>query len=243
MTNGSGLKTFVEKFRKYNKPIWMTEFCYDLGQNPSVESHRRLMCDVLNYFETDPLIERYAWFMYDAPNNWSAAGLRPKGNNKGELTNLGKIYNYFSSMDKNRHYGHNEAIPAEHYSNCNASETAGNAKFTSSVYLNVSSDETGILEVNNFGLPKWLEYKINPANKGEYQFIIRYASQGESAIKISVDNTELGEIVLPSTGSYTKWETITSTKTFSIESGNHTVRITPSKGSISMNWWRYKSEK
>ncbi|GHU72071.1 hypothetical protein FACS189413_14620 [Bacteroidia bacterium] len=238
----SALKSYVERFRKYNKPVWMTEFCAWEGE-VSVDKQREYMCDVLNYFESDPFIERYSWFKYDGSTTANPRyGLRPAGNYKGELSELGKIYVYLSSLDKELHYTHNQVIPGEHYSNCNASEAVETSKFTSGPQLKVSSDVTGILEVTNFGLPKWAEYKIAPVVKGDYHLIIRYASSGDSKIKISINDQEIRELDLPKTGSYTNWETIT-TPVVPLKAGKQTIRITPSKGMISLNWWRYKRER
>jgi hypothetical protein len=235
----SALKSYVERFRKYNKPLWMTEFCAWEGE-VSVEKQQAYLCDVLNYFESDPIIERYAWFKYDGSTTVNPRyALRPAGNNKGELSALGKIYVYLSSLDKQLHYTHNQVIPAEHYSNSNASEAVGSTKFIAGPQLNASSDITGILELANFGLPQWVEYKIEPVVKGDYHLILRYASSGDSKVKIALNGREIREIELPKTGGYTDWATIT-TPVIPLNAGKQTIRITPSKGMISLNWWRYK---
>ncbi|MDR1740048.1 MAG: DUF5010 C-terminal domain-containing protein [Bacteroidales bacterium] len=242
MPNAAGLKGMVERFRKYNKPIWMTEFCYDLGMNPNADQQRQMMCDVLNYFETDPLIERYAWFMFDAPAKWGSCGLRPVGNNKGQFTDLGKIYVNFSSMDKEYHYGNNQVIPAEHYSNNNMADDIGTTTYKQSVRLSVCSDTTGILEVNEFRSPKWLEYQIaQDSLAGNYKFVIRYASGVDSKMKIMANGKEIGEVDLPKTGGYTTWATI-ETPALELGEGKQTIRFAPSEGIINMNWWRYKKE-
>jgi hypothetical protein len=240
MNYPSALKSFMERFRKYNKPIWLTEFCAWEGTR-TAEDQRIYMSQVLNYLESEPMIERYSWFKYDgSTTNNPQYALRPAGNNSGDLSDLGQIYVAMSSYDKEYHYGHNQVIPAEHYCNTNMSDVA-NDKWQDGIQLKVSSDETGILEVTNFGLPKWLEYKIEPVVSGDYHLIVRYASSGDSKCKILCDDNEIGEIELPKTGGYTSWETVT-TPALPISSGKHTVRIVPSKGMISVNWWRYKRE-
>jgi hypothetical protein len=240
MNSPSALKSFMELFRKYNKPVWLTVFCAWEGTR-TAEQQRAYMSQVLNYLESEPMIERYSWFKYDGSTTANPQyGLRPTGNNKGELSNLGKIYVNMSSYDKEYHYGHNQVIPAEHYCNTNISEVA-NDEWQDGVELKVSSDETGILEVTSFGSSRWLEYKIEPVVKGDYHLIIRYATSIDSKCKILCDGNEIGEIELPKTGGYTSWTTIT-TPAMSISSGKHTIRIIPSKGMISMNWWRYKRD-
>jgi hypothetical protein len=240
MNEPSAVKGFMEKFRKYGKPVWLTEFCAWEGTR-TAEQQRAYMSNIINYLESEPMIGRYAWFKYDGSTTANPQyALRPTGNNQGALSDLGKIYVNMSSYDKEYHYGHNQVIPAEHYCNTNMSEAAHD-KWVAGVQLKISSDETGILEVTEFGLPKWLEYQIEPSVGGNYHFIVRYAANGDSKCKVFSDGNEIGEIELPKTGGYTTWETIT-TPTLPVTKGKHTIRIVPSKGMISLNWWRYKRE-
>jgi hypothetical protein len=241
MNTPSAVKSFVERFRKYGKPVWMTEFCSWEGNGITAEKQMAYMSDVVGYFESDPMVERYAWFKYDgsATQNPQYA-LRPTGNNKGALTDLGKVYVYMSSLDKTLHYEANDVIPAEHYCNTNMSEAAGSATWIAAVQLNVSSDEAGILEISKMGMPKWVEYKVKVADGGSYSLDIRYATNADAKCKILYDGKEVGEVELPKTGGYTTWETIT-TPPVNFSSGQHTVRFAPSKGMTSLNWWRFKS--
>ena len=240
MNTPSAVKSFVERFRKYGKPIWMTEFCSWEGSNITAEKQIAYMSDVVGYFEADPLVERYAWFKYDG----SATGnpqyaLRRTGNNKGELTDVGKVYVYMSSLDKALHYEEKDVIPAEHYCNTSMSEAAGSEQWLAGVQLNVSSDEAGLLEISKMGMPKWVEYKVSVANGGSCSLDIRYATNTDAKCKILYDGQELIEVELPKTGGYTTWQTIT-TPPVNFGSGQHTVRFVPSKGMVSLNWWRFK---
>ncbi|GHT14378.1 hypothetical protein AGMMS4956_12090 [Bacteroidia bacterium] len=239
MNSPSAVKSYVERFRKYNKPIWMTEFCAWEG-NRTAEQQREFMSDILNYFENDPIIERYSWFMYEGnPAANPQYALRPSGNRNGELTDLGKVYINMSSQDKNTYYSALDVIPAEHYSNTNMSAVVGSTTWQASVQLKVCSDSTGILEVANFGLPKWLEYPISVVAAGSYSLTIRYAASSDSKCKIRIGDTDLAEIDLPKTGSYTTWATLT-TPPITLNAGNQSLRFVMSKGMVSMNWWKFK---
>jgi hypothetical protein len=241
--DAAAVKNYVECFRKYKKPIWMTEFSAGEGE-VSIEQQREYMCNVLNYFESDPIIERYAWFAYDgaATNIIKNANceLRPRGNKTGELTDLGKVYIYFSSFDKKLYYAQDTVIPAEHYSNCNASEMTGKEEeFAYGPQLKVSPDEIGgILEVADADPFVWMEYQIAPKATNNYLLIVRYASDTDSKIKVFSNGREISEIDLPKTGSNTTWST--STTTISLNAGKQTIRIAPSKGMVSLDWWQYK---
>ncbi|MDR3367072.1 MAG: DUF5010 C-terminal domain-containing protein [Prevotellaceae bacterium] len=240
MNTPSAVKSFVERFRKYGKPVWMTEFCAWEGDNITAEKQMAYMSDVVGYFEADPLIGRYAWFKYDGSDTKHPQyALRRSGNNKGELTDLGKVYVYMSSLDKALRYEEKEVIPAEHYSNSCMSEAVGTSRWIAGVQLNVSSDTTGILEISKMGMPKWVEYSISVADGGSYSLDVRYATNADAKCKILCDGQELSELELPKTGGYAKWETL-STPPMALSSGQHTVRFVPSKGMVSLNWWRFK---
>lgn len=88
-------------------------------------------------------------------------------------------------------------------------------------------------------MPKWVEYKVSVANGGSCSLDIRYATNTDAKCKILYDGQELIEVELPKTGGYTTWQTIT-TPPVNFGSGQHTVRFVPSKGMVSLNWWRFK---
>jgi hypothetical protein len=240
MNTPAAVKEFVEKFRKYGKPVWMTEFCAWDGE-VSVEQQRSYMCDVLNYFEVDPLIERYAWFKYDGNVSVNPHyALRSTGNSNGDLTDLGKLYFNISMLDKTRFYKPGEEIPAHLYSNTNMSEVVGTAQWVAGVQLRVSTDTSGVLEVMNFALPKWLEYQIAVPGSGSYSFDLRYAASSSAECSVYIGDRQVGKIALPATGGYSTWQTLTYASPVSIDGGNHTVRFVPSKGMVSLNWWKFR---
>jgi len=76
----------INKYRGYNKPVWLTEFyCND------ATLFENYMKRALAYLETDPLVFRYSWFKgrIDRVNTLL--------NGSGQLTPLGKIYNEFQN--------------------------------------------------------------------------------------------------------------------------------------------------
>jgi Glycosyl hydrolase catalytic core len=59
---GDALRSYIAMFKKYGKPIWLTEFsCGDSGTQP-VTKQQSYMKEALAYLESDPDIFRYAWF-------------------------------------------------------------------------------------------------------------------------------------------------------------------------------------
>jgi hypothetical protein len=56
------LRSYIAMFKKYGKPIWLTEFsCGDQGTQP-VSKQQSYMKAALDYLENDPDVFRYAWF-------------------------------------------------------------------------------------------------------------------------------------------------------------------------------------
>ena len=242
--NANAIRSYVEMFRKYGKPVWMTEFCAWEG-TVSDDRQREYMSDVINYMESEPLIERYSWFKYDGnPAGNPHYALRPTGNNRGELTDLGKIYLSISSLDKTTAYAPDEIVPAEHYSNTNMSDVAGTSGWAPGVQLKICSDPAGgILEVANFGLPKWLEYRLDLSTPPNLcQIAIRYAAIVDSKCRITIDGKDT-EIELPATASATDWRTLRHSLELPDGSDSvYTIRFTPTKGLLSLNWWRIETE-
>jgi len=87
------LKEKVSWFRKYKKPIWITEMAGGLI-NRTVEDQLRFMKDAILFLDNDPAIERYAWFSLEPyAGSEVSALISKKGDTK--LTELGNIYNYY----------------------------------------------------------------------------------------------------------------------------------------------------
>jgi len=85
------LKWYLNKFRKYNKKVWVTEFScakWDGSYNPSPAFHIAYMKAALQILENDPMIFRYAWFTGRTSDN---PVVNIFGGN-GQLTDLGKQY-------------------------------------------------------------------------------------------------------------------------------------------------------
>jgi len=88
------LTQFLAKLKKYNLPIWLTEFaCPAANQPDSVEL--TFMKAALTLLENEPSIERYAWFgtRLDPTDGWLGHQVDLLSDSACELTDLGKLYN------------------------------------------------------------------------------------------------------------------------------------------------------
>jgi len=88
------LKTYLAALKKYNKPIWLSEFaCPAAGKPDSFETD--FMKQVLDLLENDPMIEKYAWFgtRLDPKDQWLGPQVDLLSDSSCALTPLGKLYN------------------------------------------------------------------------------------------------------------------------------------------------------
>jgi len=88
------LTQYLDSLKKYNKPIWLTEFaCPAAGKEDSFEID--FMKQALNLLDNDPAIERYSWFgtRLDPKDAWLGHQVDLLSDSACALTDLGKLYN------------------------------------------------------------------------------------------------------------------------------------------------------
>jgi hypothetical protein len=90
MSTVSALTWYLGEWKRYGKPIWLTEFCAWDGIETSAtpQYQKNFMLEALPILDNDPDIYRYAWFVARSngiPYNSLLAG-------SGVLTELGLIY-------------------------------------------------------------------------------------------------------------------------------------------------------
>ena len=236
MSSPSAVQGYIEKFEKYNKPIWMTEFCAWDPVPGSVTTQMDYMCAVLNYLEANPKVERYAWFMprmsgkvESVPYNQLLTHDYP-----AELTELGKMYCWFSPMDKSVWLRANRPILASEYV-----AVANNA-----MPLRPSTD-TEVLQqvggkglmITNFAAGQQLTYQVCvPENSTE--FTLRYCGYSNSICEVLVDGVSQNYIDMPRNGSSTEW--IVAKAPLSISEGKHTVTLKLFSGSCYLSAFEIK---
>ena len=236
MSSPSAVQGYVEKFEKYNKPIWMTEFCAWDPAPSGYPTQMDYMCAVLNYMESRPSVQRYAWFMprmsgkvESVPYNQLLTHDYP-----AELTELGKMYCWFSPMDKSVWLRANRPILASEYV-----AVANNA-----MPLRPSTD-TEVLQqvggkglmITNFAAGQQLTYQVCvPENSTE--FTLRYCGYSNSICEVLVDGVSQNYIDMPRNGSNTEW--IVAKAPLSISEGKHTVTLKLFSGSCYLSAFEIK---
>ncbi len=82
------LRNYLTKFKKYNKPLWVTEFAPWDPPKPDYEGVVKYMLEAIPILENDPDVFRYSWFATRVSINPDISLLGADG----EMTKLGQLY-------------------------------------------------------------------------------------------------------------------------------------------------------
>lgn len=217
MASPTAVKNYVEMFKKYGKPIWMTEFCAWDPVPSNVEKQMDYMCAVLNYFEQEEAVERYAWFM---PRTSSAVDKAPymqllTHGSPVELTDLGVLFTQFSSFDKKAYLPIVGGVGAHQYVGVS----------TDNISLRVDSERKPYIQNIQEGM--WADYQVYAAqNKSTLK--LTYATVVNSVVNVYQDGSMVATVDMPKTGGMSTLGTIEVPNVLS--RGNHTLRIEVAKG-------------
>ena len=236
MSSASAVQGYVEKFEKYNKPIWMTEFCAWDPVPGSVTTQMDYMCAVLNYLEANPKVERYAWFIPRSGNKVDSPPYMQllTHDYPADLTDLGKMYCWFSPMDKSVWLRANRPILASEYV-----AVANNAMpLRPSTDTEVQQQVGGKgLMITNFAAGQEIDYQLYlPA--GSKEITLRYCGYSNSICEVLVDGVSQNYIDMPRNGSSTEW--IVAKAPLSISEGKHTVTLKLFSGSCYLSAFEIK---
>ncbi len=220
MSSPSAVKNYIEMFRKYGKPVWLTEFCAWDPVPSSVENQMSYMCAVLNYLEQEPLVERYAWFI---PRSSAAVDKAPymqllTHTSPVELTELGVLYTQFSSFDKHAYLPLARGIGAYQYTGVSDNAVA----------LRVTDDKIPYIQGLQAGM--WVEYQVEATSDKPLQLV--YATIANSEVCVYVDGAAQAIVEVPKTNNMTAWETLNTS--VACGKGKHTVRVEMIQGVINL---------
>lgn len=216
MSSPSAVRNYIEMFRKYGKPVWLTEFCAWDPVPGSVESQMDYMCTVLNYLEQEPLVERYAWFM---PRTSSPVDKAPymqllTHTSPVELTDLGVLFTRFSSFDKKAYLPIVGGVGAHQYVGVS----------TDNISLRVDSERKPYIFNIQEGV--WADYQVSVAQQSTLK--LTYATVVNSIVNVYQDGSMVATIDMPKTGGMNTLGTVEVADVLS--RGNHTLRIEVVKG-------------
>ncbi len=222
MGSANAMKNYLDKFKKYGKPIWLTEFCNWASNNISAEAQAAYMVEAVNLLEADPDVFRYAWFIPRGNGDAQCHNSLLQGSKPFGLTDLGKIYINLSTQDPDLYYTVGQVIPAEHYRS--ASGAVGAA---------ICSDEKGILELNNLKQGVVVDYQIELPSDATYTVEFRYNTYYESPLSVSLDGKSLGILELANT----EYAWANTTVKIPMTKGKHKLSLTGTTAfPVKLNW-------
>ena len=231
MSSPNAVKNYIEMFRKYQKPVWLTEFCAWDPVPGSVTTQMDYMCSVLNYLEQEPLVARYAWFIPRANGRVDSAPYMQllTHDSPASLTELGKMYCYFSSMDTTCYLTANRPIYAGEYTR--VKNYAMTLRPTNDDALRSQIGRDGLM-ITNFAQGQELTYQLALAGDMQ-QITLRYCGYTNSICEVLVDGVSQNYINMPRNGSSTEWTE--ASMSLPIHKGNHRITLSLVSGSCSLS--------
>lgn len=223
MGSATALMDYIDGFRKYGKPIWLTEFCNWDNDNISAEQQMKFMVDAINLLEADHDVFRYAWFIPRGNGEEKCHNsLITSGRPPFSLTELGEVFVNLSTQDKNLYYTPGQIIQSEHYSACQGGIT-----------VEPTTDEAGLLHIGNLVAGQKVEYQVDVPG-GTRQMELRVRTYLATSVDFTVNGSKV-TVNLPDTGR--SWSTITVELPFA--DGKQTIAIEGTNDISPMfNWFR-----
>jgi len=249
MNYPTAIKGFIDFFKKYNKPIWMTEWCAWEGQGGNLANQdvgtkwqMYVLSQTAMIMEQDPLVGRYSWFMLKTASAtghnsypwWSLV----VNQSASRLTDLGLVYTHMSTCDKSVWYPAGQVIPAKNFSANDLSErTDVGASWRDSVTFRPTTDPAAesVLDIHEFKNAMWVEYQIEVPETKNYSITLRYTTPVATTMRVSIDGTQVGSnISLPQNNNWVTGDIIQT----SIAKGKHTIRLSVTGGAsnCALNW-------
>lgn len=224
MNNVSALQWYVGLFKKYGKPIWLTEFAgwESNGTIKTVNDQINFMIGAVDFLETDPAVFRYSWFI----GRGSGIATYPfidllAGN--GQLTILGEVYKQMPVHNTTNVFNLPARIEAEAYSRM------------SGILLEKTSDVSGFANVGYIDTGDWMEYQINVPKNDNYTLNFRFASIKDCSLEIDLDGNAVQNQNFSSTNGYQNWATVQSS--IALSAGVHTLRFQALTNGFNLNWF------
>lgn len=223
MANVSALEWYVGLFKKYEKPIWLTEFAAWEGE-VTLEQQKSFMVGAVDYLENDPDVFRYAWFT----GRHAGAPYIGLLNGSGKLTDLGKIYVTMPTHDPDAYTILPAKIEAENYNTMDG------------ILLELTQDVSGMANVGYIDAGDWLEYNVDVPADGTYYITARIASTRDGSIQILKNGDALATLPFANTGGYQVWKTFRISVT--LQAGQQTLRFRANTNGFNLNWIEFKDE-
>ncbi len=174
----ASLSSYLDKFRKYNKPLWITEFAPWDPPKPDFDGVVKYMKEAIPVLENDPIVFRYSWFATRVGSNPDISLLGANG----ALTKLGQLYAAMAFQGMNTDLPPVAMAGADIFINEPASTTTlkgsvydANGDVPSIVWTQVSGPNTAIFDNTAIATPA-----VSDLVSGVYTFRITATTGGKT---------------------------------------------------------------
>lgn len=232
MGRAGAMKSFIDRFDKYGKPIWMTEFCAWDQSVSSAMAQINYMSESVLILEKDPRVERYAWFLVRGngmlntlPFNQLVTDDEPIA-----LSDQGLVYAGLSSFSDE----YMDATYPVLMNTCADICTLADAEPVVSPHFYPTGDAYGSLYMQ-FVSGQYAEYYVS-VPKACRQFTLCYQAYMKTTLLLTIDGKEYTIELLRTQDS--EWHTLSVA--LPIAAGLHTMRLINQSGSALLYWFMCK---
>ncbi len=220
MPDVNGVEWYVNEFKKYGKPIWMTEFsAWETVK--TLDDQKRMLIQVVDSFENNADMQRYAWFT-GRRNGHPFNGLFDY-RQSGVLAELGNIYVNMPVHGDSSVHTLPKLVQAENYAARNG------------IRVEETKDVSGFLNLSDVAAGEWVEYNVT-GSAANYDLNLRVASEASGTINVLVDGVQKAVINVSSTGGLQTWATVNSQ--LALTAGAHKLRLVFNQA-IHVNWLKF----
>lgn len=221
MCYAGALSDYINQFKKYNKPIWLTEFaCWDQA-TITLNMQKGLMMGAIDYLENEPMIFRYSWFTGN--RSGSSPYIDLFAPQSGKLTELGQLYVNFNPVHDPNAYSFIPArLEAENYNRM------------SGIAIEATGDISGMANVGWIDAGDWLEYNIDVPTTGNYTVFFRISANAQTNLELRENSATIQTLQIPSSGGWQNWRTLQAN--ISLAAGKHQLKLYTNKGMFNLNW-------
>jgi len=259
----SAVKGILHDYKRYGKPIWLTEFCgwEDLqNRTPNWQLQAEYMSMVLVYLEMDPDVHRYAWYLpkghvrenvvpvpspstanTPSHNLITEVPSNPDSPLMPELSPLGLIYTNIPTFGPHREWTPaGRKMDASQFTSCNMANHIGVSGWSNIVQFRPVTDtdkSAGVLEIFRFTNAMWVEYQVNAATAKTYNLTLRYNAAANTTVAITVNGASVGDggVTLPRNDAWATRGDIS----IPLVAGQNTIRLRVTVGDFALNWLRF----
>lgn len=224
MNTVSALEWYINEFKSYGKPIWLTEFAgwESNGVINNITDQINYMIGAVDFLEYDTCVFKYSWFIGRGSGINTYPHIDLLGAN-GELTELGQVYTQMPIHNDSLIVDLPARIEAEAYNNM------------SGILLEKTIDVTGFANVGYIDSGDWLEYRINVPNDTILPIYFRIASTKNSELNVLIDGTIVLTQSFTNSGGWQNW--LTYENNIDLSSGEHVIRLEAATNGFNINWF------